>query len=141
MFRKFLLFSSFIFVIFVFQASAQNEQERATAVTIKKRIGNIKMELFAGILEPNKPKVMDPLVIILENKGYVNKIKYIKLKLVSKKRQLFIEGESALTNKNYTKIEVRGIKNIQNKGFSVPKNTHTATIHIKKKDVFIDRIN
>lgn len=130
-----------MFVILVCQSFAQYEQERATAVTIKKKIGDIKMELFAGILEPNKPNAMDPVFMMLQNKGYVSKIKYIKLKLLSKKSQLLIEGASALANKDYTKIEIRGIKNVQKKGFSMPNNTHSATIHIRKNDVFIDRIN
>lgn len=123
------------------QDITKGEKSKATAVTIKKTFGNINMELFAGVLEPYEPKIKDPLIILMEDREYITKIKYIKMTLLSNKKRLYLEGEKALANKNYSKIKIHGLRKIENKGFSMPANSHTVVVKLQKDSVFIDRIN
>lgn len=138
------LFVMFFVLISVSSAQIVPPQEKSEAkeVTVKKSFGNVNMELFCGIVRPYEVKVPNPLIIMIENKkGFTSKISYMKLTLISGKKRLFIEAERGFANKDYTKLELRGLKKIENKGFSIPPNSHTLLITLRKDKVTISRVN
>ncbi len=142
MFKRTFLFL-LMFVSFSFaQTATQQEKSEAREVTIKKAFGKVKMELFCGVVRPYEVKVPNPLIIMLENKkGYASKISYMKLNVSSGEKRLFIEAERGFANKDYSKLELRGLKKIENKGFSFPDQAHTVIVRFEKNKVSIDRVN
>lgn len=135
-----------IFFVLVSISSAQivppQEKSEAKEVTVKKSFGNVNMELFCGIVRPYEVKVPNPLIIMIENKkGFTSKISYMKLTLNSGKKRLFIEAERGFANKDYSKLELHGLKKIENKGFSIPPKSHTLLINLSKNNVSISRVN
>lgn len=142
MFKKILLAFLLLTNVIYAQMVPQQEKSEAKEVTIKKSFGRVNMELFCGVIKPYEIKVPDPLLIMIENKkGYTSKISYIRLTLTSGKRRLFIEAERGFANKDYSKVELHGLKKIENKGFSMPANPHTIIVKLSKDKVFIDRVN
>lgn len=139
--KTLLLLMIFISVSFA-QLIPQQEKSKAKDVTVKKTFGNVNMELFCGIIRPYEIKVPNPLIIMIENKkGFTSKISYMKLTLLSGKKRLFIEAERGFANKDYSKLELHGLKKIENKGFSIPPKSHTLLINLKKNNVSISRVN
>lgn len=136
------------FILFLFsslcyaQMLPQQEPSDAKEVTVKKTFGNINMELFCGVVKPYEIKVPNPLVIMMENKkGYTSKISYMKLTLISGEKRLFIEAERGFANKDYSKLELHGLKKIENRGFSIPPKSHTIIVNLSKNNVSISRVN
>ncbi len=139
--RVFLIMILLVTVSYA-QIVPQQEKSEAKEVTVKKSFGKINMELFCGIVRPYEIKVPNPIVVIIENKkGYTTKISYMRLTLTSGKKRLFIEAERGFANKDYSKLELRGLMKVENKGFSLPNNVHTLAIKFGKNGVFFDRIN
>lgn len=120
-------------------AFGENEKE-AKEVTIRKNFGNTYLEMFCGILAPYKIKFPDPLILIIENKkGYTTQISYVRLRLKSGKKSLYIEAKNGFANKDYSKIELKGVIKVENKGFSLPYKATNLIILLSKNKVFIDR--
>ena len=123
------------------QVVSQQEKSEAKEVTVKKSFGKINMDMFCGVVRPYEVKVPDPIIVLMENKkGYTTKISYIKLTLTSGKRRLYIEAERGFANKDYSKLELKGLKKVENKGFSMPQKAHTVIVNIRNNNVFIDRV-
>lgn len=121
--------------------SEQGKSE-AKEVTVKKSFGKVNMELFCGVVRPYEIKVPDPFYVLLETKkGYTTKISYLRLTLTLEKKRLFIEAEKGFANKDYSKIELKGLKKVENKGFRLPQNAHTVIVKIKNNNVSIDKVN
>lgn len=121
--------------------SEQGKSE-AKEVTVKKSFGKVNMELFCGVVRPYEIKVPDPFYALLETKkGYTTKISYLRLTLTLGKKRLFIEAEKGLANKDYSKLELKDLKKVENNGFILPQNAHTLIVKIKNNNVSIDRVN
>ncbi len=124
------------------QIVSPQEKSEAKEVTVKKTFGKINMELFCGVVRPYEIKFPNPVMIMIENKkGYTTKISYVRLTLTSGKKRLFIEAERGLANKDYSKLELRGLRKIENSGFPALPNSHAVMISLKKDAVKIDRAN
>jgi len=139
---KKVIFFVLMLVSFSFaQVVSQQEKSEAKEVTVKKSFGKINMDMFCGVVRPYEVKTPDPIIVLMENKkGYTTKISYIKLTLTSGKRRLYIEAERGFANKDYSKLELRGLKKVENKGFSMPQKAHTVIVNIRNNNVFIDRV-
>ncbi len=121
---------------------SERGKSEAKEVTVKKSFGKVNMELFCGVVRPYEIKVPDPFYVLLETKkGYTTKISYLRLTLTLGKKRLFIEAEKGLANKDYSKLELKGLKKVENKGFKLPQNAHTVIVKIKNNNVLIDRVN
>lgn len=124
------------------QVVSEQQQSEAKEVTVKKSFGKVNMELFCGVVRPYVIKMPDPFYVLMETKkGYTTKISYLRLTLNSGKRRLFIEAERGFANKDYSKIELKGIKKVENKGFNFPPNAHSVIVKFKNNNVSIDRVN
>lgn len=118
------------------------DKSEGKAVTIKKNFGKINMELFCGVIRPYEIKMPNPIIIMLESqKGYTSKISYMKFTAKEGKRSLFIEAERGFANKDYSKLEFRGLKKVESKGFPLPKNAHTLIVKFQKDRLTIERVN
>jgi len=140
-FKKVVFFVLMLVSFSFAQVVSQQEKSEAKEVTVKKSFGKINMDMFCGVVRPYEVKVPDPIIVLMENKkGYTTKISYIKLTLTSGKRRLYIEAERGFANKDYSKLELRGLKKVENKGFSMPQKAHTVIVNIRNNNVFIDRV-
>ena len=141
MFKKVVFFVLMLVSFSFAQVVSQQEKSEAKEVTVKKSFGKINMDMFCGVVRPYEVKIPDPIIVLMENKkGYTTKISYIKLTLTSGKRRLYIEAERGFANKDYSKLELRGLKKVENKGFSMPQKAHTVIVNIRNNNVFIDRV-
>jgi len=140
-FKKVIFFVLMLVSFSFAQVVSQQEKSEAKEVTVKKSFGKINMDMFCGVVRPYEVKVPDPIIVLMENKkGYTTKISYIKLTLTSGKRRLYIEAERGFANKDYSKLELKGLKKVENKGFSMPQKAHTVIVNIRNNNVFIDRV-
>jgi len=140
-FKKVIFFVLMLVSFSFAQVVSQQEKSEAKEVTVKKSFGKINMDMFCGVVRPYEVKIPDPIIVLMENKkGYTTKISYIKLTLTSGKRRLYIEAERGFANKDYSKLELRGLKKVENKGFSMPQKAHTVIVNIRNNNVFIDRV-
>jgi len=110
----------------------------AHGVQIKKRFGDITLVVSAGIMRPNKPMPTNLLEFVMMDKGYKIKLKNIKLNLKDKDKSIELDADMALSNEEFTRMTIKGIRHINQKGFKIGSNTRAIKLSIRDDKVIVE---
>lgn len=112
----------------------------ALGVKIKKTFGDIKLEVSAGVIRPNRVIPTNILEYALMDKGYKLKLKNVSVNLKDKDKSIELEADMALSNEEFSRMTIKGIWRLKQKGFNISDDTRAIKLAIKNDKVQVKKL-
>lgn len=112
----------------------------AVGVKIKKTFGDIKLEVSAGVIRPNRVIPTNILEYALIDKGYKLKLKNVSVNLKDKDKSIELEADMALSNEEFSRMTIKGIWRLKQKGFKISDDTRAIKLTIRIDKVRVEKL-
>jgi len=118
------------------------EPNTALGVKIKKSFEEVKLEVSAGVMKPHKDIDLPTNILeyLMKDKGYKLKLKNVKINLKDKDKSIELEADMALSNEELSKMTIKGIRRINQKGFGIDTDTRAIKLTIKNGGVHVEKL-
>jgi hypothetical protein len=118
------------------------EPNTALGVKIKKLFEEVNLEISAGVMKPHKDIDFSTNILeyLMKDKGYKLKLKNVKINLKDKDKSIELEADMALSNEELSRMTIKGIRRINQKGFEIDTDTRAIKLTIKNDGVHVEKL-
>ncbi|MDP2167900.1 MAG: hypothetical protein Q8J64_06175 [Thermodesulfovibrionales bacterium] len=103
---------------------------------IKKQFGASLLMIEAGAVEPNiKTRTPNLIEMVMEEKGLKLRLRFVKVELKEGERSLSFTAEAALSNEEFTRMKITGVRDLKQKGFGI-RPEHSLNMLVKGDKVY-----
>ena len=90
----------------------------AHGITVKKQFGETTLIITAGTMKPHRVQPGNILEFMMDAE-YKLRLKNVKLNLMEGQKSLELKADAAFSNEDFTRIKIKGIYHISQKGFNL----------------------
>ena len=116
------------------------EPNQAVGVRIKKTFGSVNLEVNAGVVKPNMVIPANILEYAITDKGYKLKLKNVKIDLREGDKSMELEADLALSNEEFSRMTIKGIHHINQKGFKINPDTRAIKLTIRNDKMHLEKL-
>lgn len=113
---------------------------QAVGVRIKKTFGSVNLGVNAGVVKPNRVIPTNLLEYAIMDKGYKLKLKNVKINLREGDKSMELEADMALSNEEFSRMKIKGIHHINQKGFKINPDTRAIKLTIRNDKVHLEKL-